>query len=102
QTDAELSQILMRAFLLRRLQLIASDLGDVVVIGSMHSSGTPPVDELLTRDGPPFHYVDLDRDRDAQDLLDRFQVKAADVPVVICRGESVLRNPTNAQIADCP
>ena len=101
QTDAELSQILMRAFLLRRLQLIASDLGDVVVIGSMHCSGTLRVNEFLTRNGHPFHYVDLDRDRDAQDLLDRFQVKAADVPVVICRGESVLRNPTNAQIADC-
>ena len=101
QTDAELSEILMRAFILRRLELIARDLGDVVVVGSMHCAGTLRVSEFLTRSGHPFHYVDLDRDRDAQELLDRFQIGVGDVPVVICRGDAVLRNPTNAQIADC-
>src|SRR5919201_7103748 len=101
QTDAELSEILMRAFILRRLELIARDLGDVVVIGSAHTAATLRVQEFLTRNGHPFHYVDLDRDRDAQELLDRFQVGVADIPVVICRGEIVLRNPTNSQIADC-
>ena len=101
QTDAELSEILMRAFIQRRLRLIAGDLGDVVVMGSMHCSGTLRVKEFLTRNGHPFRFVDLDRDPDAQDLLDRFQVRMADVPVVICRGDAVLRNPANAQIADC-
>jgi thioredoxin reductase (NADPH) len=101
QTDAELSEILMRAFILRRLELIAHGLGDVVVIGSAHCAGTLRVKEFLTRNGHPFHYIDLDRDRDAQELLDRFQVSAADVPVVICRGDAVLRNPKNSQIADC-
>ena len=101
QTDVELSEILMRAFILRRVALIAHDLGDVVVIGSTHSSGTLRVKEFLTRNGHPFHYLDLDRDRDAQELLDRFQISGADVPVVICRGDAVLRNPTNARIADC-
>src|SRR5262250_676142 len=46
------------------------------------------------------HFVDLDRDADSQELLDRFHVGVADVPVLICRGRTVLRNPTNAQIAD--
>ncbi len=101
QTDAELSEILMRAFILRRLRLIARDLGDVVVIGSTHSSGTLRVRDFLTRNGHPFQYLDLDHDRDAQELLDRFQVGVADVPIVICRGQGVLRHPTNAQIADC-
>jgi len=101
QTDAELSEILMRAFILRRLELIARHLGDIVVVGSMHSAGTLRVNEFLTRNGHPFHYVDLDRDRDAQELLDRFQISVHDVPVVICRGQNVLRNPTNARIADC-
>ena len=101
QTDAELSEILMRAFILRRLELIAHDLGDVVVIGSPHSPGTLRVKEFLTRNGHPFHYVDLDRVREAQDLLDRFQVEVADIPVVISRGDAVMRNATNSQIADC-
>ena len=43
----------------------------------------------------------MDRDPDAQELLDRFHVNAADVPVLICRGEAVLRNPSNQQIAAC-
>ena len=101
QTDAELSEILMRAFLLRRLVLIQRDLGDVVVVGSAHCSGTLRVKAFLTRNGHPFQYLDLDRDRDAQDVLDRFQVAAADIPVLICRGRAILRNPTNVRIAEC-
>jgi thioredoxin reductase (NADPH) len=101
QTDAELSEIFMRAFILRRIELIAGGYGDVVLIGSMHCSGTLRVKEFLTRNGHPFHYIDLDRDADAQDLLDRFHVTAADVPVLICRGDAVLRNPSNQRIADC-
>ena len=101
QTDPELSDIFMRAFVLRRLGLIAGGFGDVVLVGSTHCAGTLRVEEFLTRNGHPFHYIDLDRDTDAQDLLDRFQVTPAEVPVLICRGDAVLRNPTNQQIANC-
>jgi len=101
QTDGELSEILMRAFILRRSELIAGGLGDVVVVGSTHCAGTLRVHEFLTRNGHPFNYIDLDRDPDAQTLLDQFHVSAADVPVLICRGDAVLRNPSNRQIADC-
>jgi thioredoxin reductase (NADPH) len=101
QKDTELSEILMRAFLLRRIKLIAGGLGDVVMIGSTHCAGTLRIREFLTRNGHPFHYVDLDHDAEAQELLDRFHVTSADVPVLICRGDALLRNPTNQQIADC-
>src|SRR6266545_2965545 len=101
QTDAELSEILMRAFILRRSELIAAGLGDVVLIGSTHCAGTLRVKEFLTRNGHPYHYIDLDRDADAQELLDRFHVSAADVPVLICRGDALLKNPTNRRIAEC-
>jgi thioredoxin reductase (NADPH) len=101
QTDAELSEILMRAFILRRLELLARHLGDVVVIGSSHSAGTLRVKEFLTRNGHPFQYIDLDRDYEAQGFLDRFRISVTDIPVVICRGDAVLRNPSNSQIADC-
>ena len=101
QTDSEISEIIMRAFIVRRVELIAHGLGDVVLVGSNHCSGTLRVKEFLTRNGHPYSYIDLDRDADVQILLDRFHVTAADVPVVICRGDVVLRNPTNRQIADC-
>src|SRR5687767_7980014 len=101
QTDAELSEILMRAFILRRVELIAHGLGDVVLLGSNHSAGTLRIKEFLTRNGHPHTYIDLDRDHSVQDLLDRFHITVDDVPVLICRGEIVLKNPANQQIADC-
>ncbi|MGZ5021633.1 MAG: FAD-dependent oxidoreductase [Chthoniobacterales bacterium] len=101
QTDTELSDILMRAFILRRVELIAQHIGDVVLVGSEHSAGTLRIKEFLTRNGYPHAYLDVDRDPDVQNLLDHFHVKVADVPVVICRGANVLRNPTNQEIAAC-
>lgn len=101
QTDPELSAILMRAFILRRTRLIEGHIGDVVVLGSMHSAGTLRVREFLTRNGHPHQYVDLDRDAQAQELIDEFHVSLDDVPVLVCRGTNVLKNPTNKQIADC-
>lgn len=101
QTDSELSEIFMRAFILRRVELIAHGIGDVVLVGSIHCSGTLRVKEFLTRNGQPYAYIDLDRDDSVQTLLDQFHVSPSDVPVLICRGVVVLRNPTNQQIADC-
>src|SRR4029453_13204179 len=75
--------------------------GDVVLVGSSHSSGTVRVRDFLIRNGHPHAYINVDNDPDVQTLLDRFQIGIADVPVLICRGSLVLRNPTNEQIADC-
>ena len=71
------------------------------LIGSVHCAGTLRVKEFLTRNGHPFTYIDLDRDAESQELLDRFHISAADVPVLICRGDAVLRNPCNQRIAEC-
>jgi len=101
QTDDELSGILMRAFILRRVELIARGLGDVVLIGSTHSAGTLRVQEFLTRNSHPYTYVDLERSPDVQSLLDRFHVTVADIPVLICRSDVVLKNPTNGEVALC-
>ncbi len=101
RTDSEIGEIVMRAFILRRVELIAKGFGDVVIIGSTHCAGTLRIREFLTRNGHPHSYIDLDRDDGVQEILDQFHIDVADVPVVICRGEVVLRNPTNEQIADC-
>src|SRR4051812_2426145 len=101
QVDPELSEIFMRAFIFRRLELIAHGIGDVVLVGSNHCSGTLRIREFLTRNGHPYAYIDVDHDPGVQELLDQFHVTAADMPVLICRGELVLRNPTNQQVAEC-
>ena len=101
QTDAELSEIFVRAFLLRRAGLIARGIGDVVLVGSNHSSDTLRIKEFLTRNVHPYSFLDPDRDAGVQDLLDRFHFAIADIPVLICRGTTVLRNPSNREIADC-
>ncbi len=101
QTDSELSDIIMRALILRRVELIARGAGDVVLVASDHCAGTLRIKEFLTRNGHPYAYIDLDRENDVQVLLDRFQVTIADVPVLVCRGTRVLRNPTNQQVAEC-
>lgn len=101
QTDSELSDIFMRAFILRRLALIEREVGDVVLVGSSHSLGTLRIKEFLTRNGHPYSYIDLDRDDDVQELLDRFHVEISELPVLICRGQIALRNPDNEQVAEC-
>src|SRR4030095_1293571 len=101
QTDAELSDILMRAFILRRVELIAAGVGDIVLVGSTHSAGTLRIKEFLMRNGHPYSYIDLERDPDVQNLLDSFQISTSEIPVLICRSQLALRNPTNQKIAEC-
>jgi len=99
--DAELSEVFMRAFILRRLALVKQGFGDAVVMGSMHCAATLRIREFLGRNGHPYEFVDLDKDRQSQELLDQFQVSIADVPVLICRGTKVLRHPTLQEVAEC-
>jgi thioredoxin reductase (NADPH) len=100
QTDAEISDVLMTALIYRRIELVAQGIGDVLLIGSVHAAATLRIKTFLTRNGHPFKYLDVDRDADVRSLLDHLHVDSADLPVVICRGESVLKNPSNQGIAD--
>jgi thioredoxin reductase (NADPH) len=100
-TDAELSEIFMRAFILRRLALIARGQGNLILMGSRHCANTLRLREFLARNAHPYTYVDLDTDKTSQELLDRFAVKMSEVPVVICNARTVLRNPTPQKLADC-
>src|SRR3954468_1706849 len=99
--DAELSEIIMRAFILRRLALIQGHLGNLILMGSGHSAPTLHLREFLGRNGHPYTYVDLDKDKLSRELLDRFNVKLSEIPVVICDGRIVLRNPSTQELAAC-
>ena len=98
--DAELSEIFMRAFILRRLELIKRGQGNFILMGSRHSAKTLQLRQFLSRNGHPYTYVDLDTDKTSQELLDRFEIKLDEIPVIICNQHGVLRNPTVQKLAD--
>lgn len=101
QNETELSEIIMRAFILRRVGLLSAGFGDAVVIGSRDSAATLRLQQFLVRNGHPYKCVDVESDPDVQTMLDEFHVGLADIPVLICRGERVLKNPSDAEVAEC-
>jgi thioredoxin reductase (NADPH) len=99
--DAGLGETLLRAFLMRRIALMAAGLGRVQLIGSRFSAGTLALQEFLTRNAVPYSFVDVEKDADVQATLDGFGVAVDDVPVVICGGTRVMKRPTIEEVADC-
>ena len=101
RTDSEFSDLFMRVFLMRRVELMSRHIGDVVVIGSNRNADMLRIREFLERNNHPYVEADADVDPDVQTVLDHFHVTLKDLPVLICRGRDVLRNPSNREIADC-
>lgn len=99
--DAELSELFLRAFILRRLALIRQGYGGAILLGSRHSAKTLELREFLGRNSYPYTYVDLDADTCAQELLDKFHIKPSEIPVAICHGRRVLRSPSIQELAAC-
>ncbi|MEM7436163.1 MAG: FAD-dependent oxidoreductase [Myxococcota bacterium] len=100
--EAELSEIFMRAFIVRRVGLITHEQGDVIVVGSEYSADTLRLKQFLSRNGHPYQYIDAETDKGAAALLERFHVQPDDVPVVYFTAkDQMIKNPTNRQIADC-
>ncbi len=101
QTDAELSELFMRAFILRRVGLLQSQAGDVILLGSSRSAGTLRLQQFFTRNSYPFVNLDVNSDPSVKGLLERFHVTADEVPILLCRGAVVLKNPSNEEVAAC-
>ena len=99
QRDSELSEILVRAFILRRVALISHAENDLVLLGSQHSLGTLRLKEFLTRNGQPFTYHDVETEPGVQALLDRLQIGVNEVPVIVCGDGYVFRNPSVEALA---
>ena len=96
-----LSDLLLRAFLMRRELIEELGLAAVRVIGSRYSKDTHRIREFLARNKIPFSWIDLENDRQVDALLKRFHVAAEETPVVICGEDHILRNPPNETLADC-
>jgi thioredoxin reductase (NADPH) len=101
QTDAELSEIFLRSFMMRRVILMKQGGQNVVVIGSRHCARTLALREFLGRNSIPSAYIDLDDDKAAQEMLDRMALGLGDLPVLICRGTQILKRPTVEEVARC-
>ena len=99
QRDSELSELLMRAFILRRTALMSEDNNDMVLLGSRHSGSTQHIREFLSRNGQPFTYEDVETDPSVQVLFDGFHIGVNDVPVIVCRSGHILKNPTVESLA---
>jgi thioredoxin reductase (NADPH) len=100
QRDAELSEIFMRAFILRRVQLLDVAAKDLVLIGSRNSADTMRIKEFLTRNAQPFQYQDVETEPGVEALLEGFHVSVNEIPIVICQGGRILKNPSTDLLAE--
>lgn len=99
-TEAELSETIMRAFILRRAALLEDQHGGIILIGSRHSGDTLRLREFFQMNAQPVAYFDLEQHAGTDALLDRFHVAAGDIPVVISAEGKVLKNPSNRMAAE--
>jgi thioredoxin reductase (NADPH) len=101
QTDSELGEIFLRAYILRRVGLIQAQVGDVILLGSSHSADTLRLQQFLTRNTHPYVYLDVQEDAAARNLQEHFKLNVSELPVVICRGVVTLKNPSTEEVAAC-
>jgi thioredoxin reductase (NADPH) len=99
--DTEIGEILMGAFVARRLLMIQLGEGNVVLFGTRSSARTLALREFLTRNGHPFTYIDIDMDSCADELMEKLAVRHGEIPVVYCNRRYVLRNPSVAELTAC-
>jgi thioredoxin reductase (NADPH) len=98
--EADLGEKIMRALILRRVGLIESGAGPVIV-GNGGDADVLRLTNFLRRNGHPFHQLDPATDACANTLVERFQVEAEELPIVLCPGGQLLRNPSEDQLARC-
>ena len=98
--EADLGERLMRALILRRVGLIESGAGPLI-IGSDSDADVLRLVNFLRRNGHPYQSLDPESDGCAQTLVERFEVSERDMPIVLCPNGTLLRNPTEAQLARC-
>ena len=98
--EAELGERIMRALILRRVGLIEAGAGPVIV-GEEADADVLRLVNFLRRNGHPYQSLDPVDDSCGQVLIERFQIEPEELPIVLCPGGQLLRNPSEAQLARC-
>ena len=99
--EAELGERIMRALILRRVGLLESGSGGPVIIGRAGNGDVLRLEGFLARNGHPRVRLDPETDPEAKTLIERFQVDPSQLPIVLCPGGQLLRDPTESELARC-
>src|ERR1700721_878459 len=97
--EADLGERVMRALILRRVNLIQAGAGGPVLIGPSNSSGVVRLQGFLTRNGFPHHLLDPAADHEAPELIVRYSPSPSDWPLAVTAGGTVLRTPSETELA---
>lgn len=99
--DATLGERIMRALILRRVYLLETQCVGPILVGARSLPDMIRLQGFLTRNGQPHTVLDPDSDDDAQCIIARFASDPSDFPLVVCPDGTVLRNPSEDQLARC-
>jgi thioredoxin reductase (NADPH) len=100
-SEAEIGERIMRALILRRVGLLEQGTGGPVIIGAEDNGDVLRLQGFLTRNGHPFQRLDPANDGGARTILEKYAPRPEDLPIVLCPDGSMLRNPTEHQLARC-
>lgn len=95
--EADLGEKVMRALILRRVGLIQSQAGGIVLVGPEGDPGVMRLQNFLTRNGQPHHLLDPESEEGGE-VLARYLPAPEDLPLVIAPDGRVLRNPSEAHL----
>ena len=99
--EAELGEHVMRALILRRVGLLETGAGGPVIVGRPQNADVLRLEAFLRRNGHPYQRLDAETDAEAKALIERFHVDTGQLPIVLCPGGQLLRNPTESELARC-
>ena len=99
--EAELGEQIMRALILRRVGLLETSGSGPIIVGDVHEGDVIRLRGFLSRNGQPYQVLDPETDSEARALIEQFQVKPAELPIVLCPGGQLMRNPGEDELARC-
>jgi thioredoxin reductase (NADPH) len=99
--EAELGECIMRALILRRVGLLEAGAGGPIIVGRPENGDVLRLASFLSRNGHPHQRLDPETDAEARALIERFHVDPGQLPIVLCPGGQLLRNPGENELARC-